>query len=159
MKMAVSILAALSAPAAANTAWEDLSALDARVEAISGVAIGQPGGAVAPLDRRLKLAACPQPAAIDAPSNGAIAIRCVPLGWRIRVPLSAGSGNAKSGLELAIRRGNLIELEYDGEGFSASASGIALDDGAAGQPIRVKTSTGVTVTATASGYDRARISP
>lgn len=146
-------------PAIAAGGWEDLALLDGRVEAAVGAPIGAPGGAVAPIDRRLRLAVCPETAQIDAPVGGAVAVRCPSLGWRVRVPLSAAFGATTMSAEPSVRRGDLVEIEYEGEGFSASASGVALDDAAVGKAIRVKTSTTQTITAVVSGNGRARISP
>ncbi|MFN3944661.1 MAG: flagella basal body P-ring formation protein FlgA [Allosphingosinicella sp.] len=137
-----------AAPAGAQT-FEDVGRLEARVAAALGAGIGEPGGPAAPIDRRLRLAACPSPATIDAPAMGAVAVRCEALGWRIRVPLVRGAGNqaparAQGQLQVAraeplIRRGDQVEVVALAAGFSVSTSGIADQDGAPGDRIRVRT--------------------
>ena len=45
----------LAAPALAQSALADLSAIDAAVARFAGAPLGAPGGAAAPVDRRLRL--------------------------------------------------------------------------------------------------------
>ncbi len=73
--------------AAGAGGFEDLDKLEARLVGALDVDVGQVGGPITHIDRRLKLQPCPVPAVIDPPALGAIALRCEPLGWRIRVPL------------------------------------------------------------------------
>lgn len=134
---------ACAAPAAAQT-FEDLEALEARVAAALGAGIGEPGGPSRPIDRRLRLAACPQPVIIDAPVLGAAAVRCEALGWRIRVPVSGFSGpaavaSAPVRAEPIIRRGDQVQLIATTSSFTVSTSGVAEQDGAPGDRIRVRT--------------------
>ena len=82
-----------SAPAQAQQ-FENLDRLDSIVAMTVGANIGQPGGAAAPVDRRLKLAACPDMPQVSGPVFGAAMIECKPLGWRIRVPLMPGGAGA-----------------------------------------------------------------
>src|SRR3546814_17824941 len=70
--------------------FEDINGLEAMVVAKFGAAIGQPGGPAAPIDRRLKLAACPDTPSVEGPVMGAAVIRCAPVVGRIRFPLRAG---------------------------------------------------------------------
>ncbi len=139
--------------------WEDLGTLDARVVALTGATIGQPGGASSPIDQRIRLAKCPQAAVLEQAGADSVAIRCAALGWRVRVPLVAV---AKSNIEssvILVRRGDVVELVYEGDGFAATSSGTAIEDGRMGKMIRVKTSTsGVAVTATVTGAGAVRIS-
>src|SRR3546814_2496880 len=65
--------------------FEDINGLEAMVVAKFGAAIGQPGGPAAPIDRRLKLAACPDTPSVEGPVMGAAVIRCAPVGWRIQI--------------------------------------------------------------------------
>lgn len=134
---ALSLTIALPAHA---QAVEDLNALDARVRAMTGAEIGQPGGAITPLDRRMRLSACPESAAIERAGPDALAIRCASAGWRVRVGLMpAMTMQAAQGRqELVVRRGDTVEVSVEGESFGVTASGIALDDGAIGQSVRVK---------------------
>lgn len=141
-------------PAAAQ-AFEDLATLDTRVAAQAGDAKPQP------LDRRLRLAACPVAAEIAPPADGAMAIRCPALGWRIRVPVQATIPTIAPAAALrVIRRGDLVELDADGPGFSVTSAAVALDDGQLGKPLRVKSlSAGqpLIVTVTVTGPGRAAI--
>ena len=129
----------LPSPLAAQ-AFEDIAALDAQVAS----SIGTEGtGSIIPIDRRLKLARCPQLPLIDPPALGAIAVRCAPLGWRIRVGLVqyTSSTIAPTAPETLVHRGDAVELIVGGDGFDVSATAIALEDGALNKAIRVKTLT------------------
>ena len=140
------LAAALAAPAAAQS-FENLELLDSRIAAALGAGIGEPGGAASPVDRRLRLAACPQPVEIAEPAMGAVTVRCQPLGWRIRVPLvSGGQASAQAAAAPAaaraapiIRRGDQVELVAISNGFTVSTLAVADQDGAPGDRIRVRT--------------------
>lgn len=110
----------------AAAVFEDLPTLDARIAAIAQGA--------APIDPRIRLARCPEPAAIE-PVSGGLAIRCPALGWRLRVAVV--QSQTESGAPL-VRRGESVELVYAGGGFMVSGFGVAMDDAAAGKPVRVK---------------------
>jgi flagella basal body P-ring formation protein FlgA len=134
-------------PAAAQ-GFENLEMLDNRVAAALGANIGEPGGATTPIDRRLRLQACPQPVEIGEPIAGALAVRCAPLGWRIRVSIvpsaetrqaAATASRPQARPEPIIRRGDQIELIAIASGFTVSTLATAEQDGAAGDRIRVRT--------------------
>jgi flagellar basal body P-ring formation protein FlgA len=126
----------IAAPLSAQQ-FEDVAALDAQVATVAEAA--------QPIDRRLKLARCPESVAIDPPALGAVAVRCKSLGWRIRVPL-VQSPQAEAVSEVIIRRGDAVELISDGDGFEVSTRGTAMEDGRVGKGIRVKSSTAATIT-------------
>lgn len=131
--------------------FEDLDALDSR---IAQNLVGESAQAL-PLDRRLKLAACPAPAMIEPPAMGALTIRCPALGWRIRVPLQGAAMRA----EWVIRRGDAVELAAGGPGFAVTTTVIAMDEGAYGKALRVKSpSSTVIVVATVTGPGTAALS-
>ncbi|PTQ08150.1 flagellar protein [Sphingomonas oleivorans] len=134
-------LAALPAPAMAAP-FQDLDALERRLLIALGADIGMPGGPIAPIDRRMKLAPCPSPVTIDPPLLGAVALRCPTAGWRIRVPLmraaTAAAPAAESRPVALVRRGDPVELFAGSGSFSVSAQAIAQEDGARGARIRVK---------------------
>lgn len=138
------LCAALASPAAAQS-FENLEMLDSRVSAALGAGIGEAGGAATPVDRRLHLAACPQPVEIAEPAMGAVTVRCQPLGWRIRIPLVSNGPSAAAAAAPAaraaptIRRGDQIELVAISSGFTVSTLAIAEQDGAPGDRIRVRT--------------------
>jgi flagella basal body P-ring formation protein FlgA len=122
--------------------FEDLAALDRTVAATLGAGIGEPGGPARPIDKRLKLADCPQPAIVDPPAMGAVVVRCEPLGWRIRVALSRPAGGygqaAVEKAEPIIRKGDQVELTALTGSFSVSTIAVAEQDGAPGDRIRVR---------------------
>ena len=135
------VLAVVTAPAAAQ-GFENLEMLDSRIAAALGANIGEPGGPRAALDRRLRLAVCPQPAAIEEPILGAVTVRCAAHGWRIRVPLVGGGAavrTAQARPEPVIRRGDQIEVIAMTSSFTVSTLGTAEQDGAPGDRIRVRT--------------------
>jgi flagellar basal body P-ring formation protein FlgA len=137
-------LICLSAPLSAEP-FEDITALDAQVAAITKAA--------APIDRRLKLARCPEGVMIDPPALDAVALRCKSLGWRIRVALLQVE-KAETVPSVIIRRGDAVELISSGSGFEVSTQGTAVEDGRLGKGIRVKslTAAGIIVgTVTAEG--------
>lgn len=136
---AVLLACSIASPALAQTT-QDLAALERRLVIALGADIGQPGGPIAPLDRRMKLATCPSPVTIDPPALGAAVLRCAEIGWRVRVPL-VRSVHAPASIESArpvIRRGDPVELAASRRGFTVSTQVIAEQDGAPGQRIRVR---------------------
>ena len=139
-RIAIAAAALIGAPAWAQP-FEDVAALDSRLAAALGAAVGEPGGAAAPIDRRLRLAACPVPTLIEAPALGAATLRCEPLGWRIRVPLArraAPDQAAAARAEPVVRKGDQVELVASGASFSVSTLAVAEQDGAVGDRIRVR---------------------
>jgi flagella basal body P-ring formation protein FlgA len=132
------IAACLPAPALAQ-AVQDIAALEHRLVIALDAGIGEPGGPLVPIDRRLKLAPCPTPVAIDPPALGAVALRCPQLGWRIRVPLMRAATAIAVKAAPLVRRGDPVEIVAQSEAFSVSAQAIAQEDGGAGDRIRVKT--------------------
>jgi flagellar basal body P-ring formation protein FlgA len=144
-------LLAASAASAATPAFQNIDALEARLINALGAGIGEPGGPATQIDRRLKLAACPTTVQIDPPAMGAIALRCAPLNWRIRVPIQRlgnaqnvamgsvmGAGMSGGRADPVVRRGDPVDLIAETNGFSVSVSAIAQEDGAPGSRIRVK---------------------
>lgn len=136
---------------ALGQAIQDLGAIDVLVAATMGAEIGEPGGARAPVDRRLKLKACPVALEVTGPDLGAAAVRCPSLGWRIRVPLDLAAeralaaaerapqraGSAQQGQE-AVKRGEPILLTVERPMFSLSRVMIADKDGRVGEVISVR---------------------
>ncbi len=134
-------IALLFAPAAALAqSYTDLPAIDRAVAAFAGASIGQPGGAAQPVDRRMHLAGCAAPLALSwyGSRRDTVLVQCPdPASWRIFVPLTAGSapGNEKP----AVLRGEAVTIAVAGDGFSVSQAGEALEPGAVGTWIRVRT--------------------
>lgn len=130
------------APAAAQK-FENLDRIDSLVATTVGANIGEPGGPVAPVDRRLRLAACPAMPSVEGPVFGAAIVRCDAIGWRIRVPLSgaqraAGFAAAPQQKAILVRKGDPVQLVAGNAAFSVSRLMIADEDGAVGDMIRVR---------------------
>ncbi|NIJ08985.1 flagella basal body P-ring formation protein FlgA [Sphingomonas vulcanisoli] len=147
MKRPFLLLIGLAAPATAAP-FQNIAALQNRVIAALGAGIGEPGGPSAPIDTRLKLAACPSSVTVDPPAMGAVALRCPAVGWKIRVPLVrfAGAPNIASAAapkaDMIVRKGDPVDLVATSSGFSVSVGAVAQEDGAQGSRIRVKTDGG-----------------
>ena len=127
----------LAGTAAQAQGFEDLAALDRKVAATLGAGFGEPGGPARPIDKRLKLAECPQPAIVDPPAMGAAIVR-------IRVALTRGAGGyaqAEEKAEPIIRKGDQVQLTALAGSFSVSTIAIAEQDGAPGDRIRVRSET------------------
>jgi flagella basal body P-ring formation protein FlgA len=144
-------------PALAQQKFENLDRIDSLVAMTVGANLGEPGGPMAPVDRRLKLAACPTTPNVDGPVFGAAIVKCDALGWRIRVPLVAGGAAAASGpvprygaaarqpykqaeapKQAVVKRGDPVQLMAGNENFTISRAMIADEDGAIGETIRVR---------------------
>lgn len=148
--LAAMALSSFATPASAQN-FENLDRLDSLVAASIGANRGEPGGPVAPIDRRLRLAACPQLPVIEPPRMNAATVSCPSIGWRIRVPLtmSAGSSAPRSTADfsapaaapsraIVVKKGDPVELIAGNSSFSISRSMIADEDGAIGAMIRVR---------------------
>ena len=129
--------------------FEDLDRLEGRLIGALDVGVGQVGGPITHIDRRLKLQPCPVPAVIDPPALGAIALRCEPLGWRIRVPLMKTPTQTiaaapaiytpqQASTPPVIKRGDPVQLIAGSSGFSVTSQAVAQEDGRLGGAIRVK---------------------
>jgi len=133
----------LAGTGAQAQSFQDIPDLEIQVQAALGAGIGEPGGPTRPIDRRLKLKPCPEPATVDAPAMGAVAVRCAPLGWRIRVPLVRAAGQPQA-LAAAIRagpvikKGDQVELTASSGSFTVSTVATAEQDGGPGERIRVR---------------------
>lgn len=164
------LMAGTPAGAATDAAgFEDLGKLEGRVVGALDADIGQPGGPVTHIDRRLKLQPCPQPVTIDPPALGAVALRCESLGWRIRVPLVKQPGMqavatpavyqpAQPLTPPLIKRGDPIELIAGDAGFTVSTAAVAQEDGRLGGRIRVKPTNGQIVIGLVEDSGRVRAS-
>lgn len=147
-------LAALGAnPAAAQSALppaQDLEQLERMVVATLGAEIGQPGGPMAPIDRRMRLPACSGGIQIDPPTAGSLTVRCTISGWRLRVPLmrdgmaatasfSGNAGGYAASPNVAVRKGDPVQLVAQGPSFSISVDATAMEDADIGRRVRVAT--------------------
>ncbi len=143
------LLASPAYAAAGAGGFEDLDKLEARLVGALDVEIGQVGGPITHIDRRLKLQPCPVPAVIDPPALGAIALRCEPIGWRIRVPLMKTPTQTivaapaiytpqQPSTPPVIKRGDPVQLIASSDGFTVTSQAVAQEDGQLGGAIRVK---------------------
>lgn len=130
----------LAAPLAAQAPAADHAALDRQVAAFTGAAIGTPGGARAPVDRRLRLRPCasdPVASWHGAPGR-AVQLACPDTGgWRIFVNLVQPPAPARA--VQAVRRGDTLTVVVTGRGFAIRRSAEALEAGAVGDWIAVRT--------------------
>ncbi|WP_066701583.1 flagella basal body P-ring formation protein FlgA [Sphingobium amiense] len=157
--VAAALTGAQSATAQAPQKFENLDRIDSLVAMTVGANLGEPGGPAAPVDRRLRLAACPVTPSVEGPVFGAAMVKCDALGWRIRVPLVAGAAAAASGplpraaaapanrfarpvaaalKEAVVRKGDPVQLMAGNAAFSVSRMMLADEDGALGDTIRVR---------------------
>ncbi|MFM2372287.1 MAG: hypothetical protein RIS85_2009 [Pseudomonadota bacterium] len=124
----------------------DLVSIDAAVAAFTGAGIGLPGGATLPVDRRLRLAPCYAPLALSwyGTRQDNVLVQCPdPGGWRLFVAVSANVRQDVAGRTAeppAVARGEAVTIAVEGDGFSVSQAGEAMEPGALGQWIRVRTS-------------------
>ncbi len=135
---------------AAQTPFEDLAALDARLAQVSD------GRALA-LDPRLRLARCPVPAAIDTDATGMLLASCPDAGWKLRILMRAAAPAAALGPVL-IQRGESVAVTIHGDDFALSYQGTAIEPGRKGDAVRVKfVPGGKILVATVAGHGRVEI--
>lgn len=170
--LALAAALSVASPLAAQSALppaQDLGQLERMVVATVGADIGQPGGPMAPIDRRMRLAACPGGIQIDPPSLSSVTVRCTTSGWRLRVPLlrenmAMASGSAMMGgaqtasANAAVRKGDPVQLVAQGSSFSISIDATAMEDADIGRRVRVATaSKGSTLFAEVIDVGRVRL--
>lgn len=121
----------------ATAGFADLTSIDREVAQFTGAEIGQQGGAATPVDRRLRLAQCLSPLALSwSQRRDSVVVQCPAApGWRVFVPVRGGSASAAP----AVNRGDAVTIAVQGDGFSVSQPGEALEGGAVGSWIRVRT--------------------
>lgn len=131
--------------------FQSTEALDRLVEQFAGAPIGDVGGARAPVDKRLKLAACDAPElSWRSAAEDAVVIRCQgPQQWRVFVPVNALPKAAPTAVaavrpaaplkpEAVIKRGDPVLVEAGAAGFSITREGLAMADAVAGGRVLVK---------------------
>lgn len=118
--------------------------IDRAVEDFTGAGIGQVGGARLPADRRLRLAPCVEPLKVKWHGRAQTIVRvdCPTTsnasdGWRIFMATSS----VKPAPEIAkvVARGDPITVIVKGRGFSVQQSAEAMEAGAIGDWIAVRT--------------------
>lgn len=130
--------------ALAQATFADPAAIDADVAMFTGAPLGQPGGARSPVDRRLRMAMCPQPLSLSWHGRRAdmVRVECPALsGWQIFVPVN--SGGAAQAVQApahaaGVARGQVLTIAVQGRGFTVTQQGEALEAGNVGDWIRVR---------------------
>lgn len=128
--------------AAAPGAFADLAAIDRQVAMFTGAAMGEEGGAAAPVDRRLRLRPCGSGLALSwrTAARDSVLVQCGDTGgWRLFVPTRrAVPASLPVPQEPAVRRGDAVVIAVEEAGFSVSQPGEALEGGTVGEWIRVR---------------------
>lgn len=144
-KLAVAAAALVASAPLAAAGFADPASIDQAVAQFTGASIGSPGGARSPVDRRLRLAQCPAPFALEwyGRTRDTVLVRCPEAdGWRIFVPLNSGgatqSGSSASSGAEAVTRGEVVSITVRGSGFTLTRQGEAMEGGAVGEWIRVR---------------------
>jgi flagellar basal body P-ring formation protein FlgA len=140
--LALPVLLPLYAPEARANGLAEPAAIDRAVAEFTGAPIGTPGGARMAADRRLQLAACAAPLAVSwhSPAKTAVRVECPGSGgWRIFVAVTPLAAAAPAALPPAIKRGDALSIMVRGRGFSVQQSGEAMENGAVGDWIFVRT--------------------
>lgn len=122
--------------------YTDPAMIDSAVAAFTGAEPGTPGGARLPADRRLRLAACPAPLAVawHGPARNSVSVECAgPQGWRIFVAVDGAAAAVRAAIPPAIKRGDALTIMVRGRGFSVQQQGEAIEGGAVGDWIFVRT--------------------
>lgn len=152
--------AAAASPATAQQANEDWQTIDVLTDMVANAM----GRSATPVDRRIKLARCPEQASVTAVDAHTLAVRCNSLGWRLRVPMTGPAGATQAGFARpaaaapVIRRGDNVRVTIDTESFSISYAAVATEDGRVGETIALRGSDAKSMlSAIVTGAGRARI--
>lgn len=131
----------LLAAAAASGAFADLNAIDRQVAAFTGAGIGEVGGALTPVDRRLRLQPCRSGVALSwrTTLQESVVVQCGDAnGWRLFVPVKRPPAAIAAPQANAVNRGDAVSIAVSGDGFTVSQPGEAMDGGPVGAWIRVR---------------------
>ena len=145
--LAAVVCAALYSPATAtNSDLIDPAEIDRAVVSFTGAPIGTTGGARAPADRRLRLAACGQALLTEwhGTSQSAVRVECPgPTPWRIfvatRPATQSLAARAQAPQTPQIKRGDPITVVVRGRGFTVQQAGEAMENGRVGDWIGIRT--------------------
>lgn len=148
--IAVGLLAAAvpaTAPAWANAPM-DAADIDRAVMEFTGAAIGQPGGARLPVDRRMRLNQCGAPLQLEwyGKARDSVQVHCPDAGWRIYVAVQQVAQEAQPGQpggdQIVVSKGETVSIIVEGGGFSLSRQAVAMEEGAVGAWIQVRPAQG-----------------
>ena len=131
----------LSAAPAMAASFVSPTEIDTAVVRFTGAPTGSPGGAAQAVDSRMRLATCSAPLALGwyGARRDAVLVQCPDSpGWRIFVPVlvTQAAGEAP-----AVLRGEAVTIVLAGDGFTVTQPGEAMEGGAVGAWIRVKSAT------------------
>lgn len=135
-------LAAAFAAAPGVAGYADPAAID---RAVAGFVAADPAsaGAVAlPLDARLRLSPCRAALALAwyGARHDSVKVECPDAsGWRIFVRISGAVAQDAVTAAPVVMRGEAVSIAVAGQGFTVARGGEALEPGALGQWIRVRT--------------------
>mgnify|MGYP001499621449 CR=1 FL=1 len=132
--------AAVAVPASANTPM-DPAEIDRAVMQFTGAAIGQPGGARLPVDRRMRLNPCGSPLQLEwyGKARESVQVLCPDAGWRIYVAVAqVQQAGQREEAEIVVSRGETVSIVVEGGGFSLSRQAVAMEEGAIGAWIQVR---------------------
>ena len=132
--------ALVSAQDYSPSATTDPAEIDRAVIDFTGAQIGEVGGARMPADRRLRLAACAGPLDLNWHGRGrsSVSVACPgPTNWRIYIATNAPQQEAQAAR--AVKRGDPITVLVRGRGFSVQQTGEAMENGAVGDWIAIRT--------------------
>jgi flagella basal body P-ring formation protein FlgA len=125
------------------TGYTDPAMIDRAVANFTGAAPGTPGGARLPADRRLRLAACAAPLSVawHGAARSSVSVECAgPQSWRIFVAVDGASAPGRAAVAApAVKRGDALTILVRGRGFSVQQQGEAVEAGAVGEWIFVRT--------------------
>lgn len=153
---------AMAPAATAQQATEDWQTIDT----LTAMVANAMGRTATPIDRRIKLARCPEQASVTAINAHALAVRCPSLGWRLRVPMTGPAGAAPVATGTArpaagvpvVRRGDNVRVTIDTESYSVSYTAVAAEDGRVGETIGLRGSDAKSMlSAMVTGPGRARL--
>ncbi len=124
--------------------FADPNDTDRRIAAF--IAESGSSASAAPVDRRLRLASCPQPLELNwfGTERRSVLVRCSApsKAWQIYVPVSGVQSPAtlfaSQAGALIVQRGDEVRVTIVGDGFTVSRSAEALEGGAEGQWIKVR---------------------
>lgn len=144
--LAALMLLPLCDPAAKARGLTEPALIDRAVAEFTGAAAGTPGGARGPTDSRLQLATCGGSLAVSwhGPARNAVQVECPgPTSWRIFVSIAPAQGGGAAGAARAlpaVKRGDALTVMVRGRGFSVQQPAEAMESGAIGEWIFVRTS-------------------
>jgi len=131
----------IASAAQAQGAYTDPAAIDREVAAFTGAPPGGTGGAMLPTDRRLRLALCRSPLAMSWRNarHDSLVVECPdPGSWHLFVPVRSAQVASAAPSTPVVMRGESVTIAVAGDGFAVTQPGEAMEAGAVGEWIRVR---------------------